>query len=476
MTNLPLEYETISLDEALSFESSTARPVKTFIGQNTGNRTLTLLLSLWDLQEITEVANDPVKHGEQIAQRKLDINHATSIAKYLLKGLLFAAERKNRMQGKPITPEFEEIMAKMGTQPYLSIPPLVASWRDCGPNGTKLRVEPLKIGISEVAAHKIFVSHGSTFWIVDGQHRRKGVQLVYDFFKHILTYRKYPARASLYNEKSKNEIPAAELSVWQDCYDVTRTCHVNLEVHLGLTIEQERQLFHDLNTLGKKVDQNLAHEFDQSNPVNKFITEAIIQDIFESENLSLAEKGDWDETGLTRKELIAINSLLFLNKTNVNGATPALIDPKTKTAQEFWERVVRIENFSAENSKHKTVAAQPVVLKALAKLTFDFVFGKNQEWVTQENADKILRAINSLDFSHQNPMWRYYELNEGERTANGLDGLKDYLPSEADGNRDIGKYDETNSVFRFGAKHNDIHPIIGDMIRWKLGLPSRKKS
>ena len=27
---------------------------------------------------------------------------------------------------------------------------------------------------------------------------------------------------------------------------------------------------------------------------------------------------------------------------------------------------------------------------------------------------------------------------------------------------------------RFGAKHNDIYPIIADMIRWKLALPSRK--
>jgi hypothetical protein len=28
-------------------------------------------------------------------------------------------------------------------------------------------------------------------------------------------------------------------------------------------------------------------------------------------------------------------------------------------------------------------------------------------------------------------------------------------------------------VFRFGAKHNDIYPILGDMIRWQLKLPSR---
>jgi len=27
---------------------------------------------------------------------------------------------------------------------------------------------------------------------------------------------------------------------------------------------------------------------------------------------------------------------------------------------------------------------------------------------------------------------------------------------------------------RFGAKHNDIYPILSDMIRWATGLPSRR--
>ena len=50
-------------------------------------------------------------------------------------------------------------------------------------------------------------------------------------------------------------------------------------------------------------------------------------------------------------------------------------------------------------------------------------------------------------------------------------GLKDYLPI-SEGNRDMGSY--TGPDFRFGAKHNDIFPLIADMIRWKLGLPPRK--
>ena len=71
-------------------------------------------------------------------------------------------------------------------------------------------------------------------------------------------------------------------------------------------------------------------------------------------------------------------------------------------------------------------------------------------------------------------MWRYYTLTDDEISRYNLETLKEYLPEENDGNRDLGNYD-SNNEFRFGAKHNDIFPIIGDMIRWKLNLPKRKK-
>jgi hypothetical protein len=123
--------------------------------------------------------------------------------------------------------------------------------------------------------------------------------------------------------------------------------------------------------------------------------------------------------------------------------------------------------------RQNTVAAQPVVLKALAKLVFDFVFGKNKEWVTEENKQTLLNGISQINFTHENPMWRYYSLHPDEITKYNLENLKDYLPEDSEGNRDLGNFD--NGEFRFGAKHNDIFPIIGNMIRWKLGLPKRRE-
>jgi hypothetical protein len=72
-------------------------------------------------------------------------------------------------------------------------------------------------------------------------------------------------------------------------------------------------------------------------------------------------------------------------------------------------------------------------------------------------------------------MWRYYQMSDEERKNPEISGLSDYLPNggvvTADSNRDVGAYQ--GGVMRFGAKHNDIFPVLADMIRWKLRLPNR---
>ncbi len=469
----------VSLEDALNNQNATGRPFKTFIGVNTGSKTFSLILSLFEVQEFTQVANEQ-SSSPFIAQRKLDMGHAKEIAKYILKGLLFATERKYVAYNKALSPQFNEITNTLGKQPYLSIPPLVASFRNCNPNGTNLKVMPLSTVEGETAAFKIFMNTGDILWVVDGQHRRKAIQLIYEFFNYVLTYKKYPAKDSLYPTKEKKDLTPEELQVWADCFEISKACNVTVEVHLGLEVLQERQLFHDLNNLARKVEKSLALYFDNSNVVNQFIKEVLIEDLFDAEGLVIHEqdKINWQDSGsgLTRKDLVAINAILFLNKTNIHGALPANMFGKEEIARQFWAETIKIKDILSTNSKQLTVAAQPVVIKALAKLVFDFCFGKNKEWVTDENKMKLLNGIKDLDFSHDNPIWRYYDLNESEVTEFGLTGLRDFIPSDTEGfNRDLGKYDAHTNVFRFGAKHNDIYPIVGDMIRWKLGLPKRHK-
>ena len=62
-----------------------------------------------------------------------------------------------------------------------------------------------------------------------------------------------------------------------------------------------------------------------------------------------------------------------------------------------------------------------------------------------------------------------------QRNESGLSALIDYLPIDNEGyNGDMGGFDSTET-FRFGSKHNDIVPLIADIIRWHSKLPGRQK-
>jgi hypothetical protein len=119
------------------------------------------------------------------------------------------------------------------------------------------------------------------------------------------------------------------------------------------------------------------------------------------------------------------------------------------------------------------VLAQPVVVKAVAKLVYDLGFGRRRDATAGEDLERLLQGLSQVNFSHTNPVWRFYELTEQDRIKQKLNGLRDYLPDGGDTNRNIGTFDSQNKWMKFGTRHNDIYPIIGDMIRWMLKLPSR---
>jgi len=264
--------------------------------------------------------------------------------------------------------------------------------------------------------------------------------------------------------------------VWMEALECARSfATVQVELHLGLSIDQERQLFHDLNNLGKKVTRSLSLKFDGSNPITKFIEDVLINELKLKDCES--EQTDWnnDDGALSRRDIVAVNATAFLNKGNVVGATPAIVEPRVETVSHMWSSILGIKDFGKSGAKLKTVAAQPVVLKAIAKVVFDLAFSNRRPDNGDTLLDTFFSRLSSLDFSHNNPMWRYYELGETERNEMGLTGLAAYLPAggevTGDANRDLGSFQ--GGLMRFGAKHNDIFPILSDMIRWRLKLPNR---
>jgi hypothetical protein len=160
----------------------------------------------------------------------------------------------------------------------------------------------------------------------------------------------------------------------------------------------------------------------------------------------------------------------------VKPATSTIVDEREPQVEDLWSAIAHIPGFGEDQARNKTVAAQPVILKALAKITFDLLFSNRRPENGEELFADLLARLSTVDFSHDNPMWRYYQLSDEERLALSLTGLAEYLPDAGadvpEANRDVGAYQ--GGLMRFGAKHNDIYPILADMIRWKLKLPSRR--
>lgn len=461
-----------TLDALSSAGDVNEKPYKVFIGHNLGHRVFTLSIPFRQFKEISDVAND--RQAGPVAQRQLDEAHAKRLAAYMLKGLISAARLRRIATGKPVLEAFDSILRLLGEQPYFSLQPLVCNIRGVSEGGKDIRGVRMEWQ-GETAGFKVFLAERHILWVVDGQHRRHAADLCIDFLETVRQTGRYPSKGAVLFPEKGRVVTEEEMAIWNETYDAARSyATLTVEVHLGLSIDQERQLFHDLNRLGKKVDASLAFQFDGSNPITHFIKNKLISDLGIS--VTEVEAKDWSEdTGaLLLKDVVAVNAIAFLNKGNISGATPVVVEPREAVVQELWQRIAEVPNFGDNRAKEKTVAAQPVVLKALAKITYDLNFSNRRP----ENADDLfkqfLERLADVDFCHTNPMWNIYNLSEGQRVDASLTELAGYLPEEVSGvNRDIGSMQ--GSFIRFGAKHNDIYPLIADMIRWSTGLPSRRE-
>lgn len=457
-------------------ESDTnARPEKVFIGHNLGHRTFMALIPMKDFYSMSKVANERQADGSPATQRPLNEAHATGLAKYILRGLLAAAIEYRKNFGKPRSLVLEQLQHVMGPQTYMSLQPIVANLRTCKPGGDGIEGQRM-VSDGETACYKVYLGQRDMLYVIDGQHRRYAMDLVFEFLAEVRINRKYPRRPKLFDGDLKEQLSADVLEAWDECDEVARGfSKIAVEIHLGLGVQEERQLFHDLNNLAKKVEKSLALKFDSANPANRFIQQELLPDILNWEDVADGDQTNWHkDTGRwTFKDLAATNAILFLNRTSIATATPADVEQKHDVAVQMWSEITQVPGFGEQGAKSKTVLAQPVVVKAISKLVYDLGFGRKRDENSQEALEKLLNQIHLLDFSHGNKVWRYYEMTEQERIKAKLAGLRDYLPDGGNTTRDIGSFDKQNGWMKFGTRHNDIYPIIGDMIRWMLQLPSR---
>lgn len=454
-----------SLDDLLAGTDTVFREHLCLLGSNAGHAVLVVSLPVMDAVDTTTVYNDP-DNQDEAAQRELNEGHANGLCSYIIHAAAAAGIAECERRNQTIPQEWRNALDLMGPQEVFALAPWTANLRGVDRNDQNaVRFEAIaKIG--GVHAVKVWLRASATWSLLDGQHRRAGYERARAFLDFIASTGTYPSgkgRRSFFG--LKGPVPDGMRHFWANAREALLRMTVTVDLHLGLSIAEERQVFADLNNKTRKVATDLSYQFDRANPIVVFIQDELSDFI-----------GAEEEGGLSLTELAGVNAIAFQNKTNVRGAASTQVGERKGTVKSMWEAIRDVDGFGdAETS----VINQIVVQKAIAKLVYDFAFSRSKSEEDAEHLQTLLSTLNDVGFGHDNVLWRYFLLPADQRAPgikqpNSLKGIEAYLLKDDEGkvvDRDIGSFQ--NGRFAFSVKHNDVYPVIADMIRFKLGLPSR---
>ncbi len=428
-------------------------------GINLGSTTMVTTIDLGTFLTQSQVGNDPLK-GE-VTQRKLDMNHARKMGVFIFKGLVSYTMALWKEKGRPIPEEVLAIASYLGEQPYYAWAPIVTSIRDEVRN---IRV----ISVPGVEGELILsLRSNQVIWVVDGQHRRIAWKIVLDYLNQLVRDRKYTKSSGLVPSDLKSISSEETVVFWHEALAYyTERFSITMEVHFGLILDQERQLFHDLNNLQKTVSTSQAQAFDQSNPINIF-THRLREDGL-LDGIEIVEDGrvDWNDKAWMRLDALnAVNARLFLNKTSISGAKPSIVSEREEDAWAFWGAVTKIPGIF---HRDRSVAAQPAMLKSIARVYFELLWGREPEG--KPDAEKFLERLPKIDFSHKNPLWNLPNIKEEELSRYA--GLMDHLP---DNWREKALVDVViEDKIHFSSRHNEVILVLPGIIRYLAKLSPKK--
>lgn len=463
---------------------SQVQTYKALADENLGNMTLKMSLSLRQFVDMSWVANqannsqNEMFRDQPVAQRTLIPAHVKGLAQYTLMGLVNAQFRLMKKQGIEIKPDVAELVTYLPSGPYASMQPIVCHIRDCEFGGKGISIQQINDKYDNpTGVFRVSLTQKHILYVVDGQHRRAGFEQVMDFLRLVNRTYKYPKKGIFMPPGYTDDLMSESIhDFWQKVLESALSrSSIAVEVHLGLNAEQEQQLFVDLNARSKAVGQSFVNSFDHADPINKFINEDLIDSGVVNFTLSDDDQSDWhkDMGQLKRKDIKQICALLFLGKTSSNTATPVIINERRAFGIKFWKTLCSVPGFGSDGARAKTVLQQPVVMKALAKLAHDLGYGTAK--LRDEGALKKLYASISdgtINFGHNEPLWQALLVSSKEREEK-FPGISKYVHVPVGTNLDAGTWDEDNKWVRFGSRHNDIFPRLGDVIRHKLDLGPR---
>jgi hypothetical protein len=135
----------------------------------------------------------------------------------------------------------------------------------------------------------LYLRHGSKLSILDGQHRILALGYVNEqMLKEVrryekkLTALKLKQRRQAESEELKDEVAQAEGLLEQlekRRLDLMET-ELSVQLYVGLTEEEEKQLFGDINSKVQLVSKELGHSFDSTDPLNLVIQQVVDHNIY----------------------------------------------------------------------------------------------------------------------------------------------------------------------------------------------------
>lgn len=440
-------------------------------GYNMGSDTLNVTMTMATFREIALVANEAriISMGdgpEQIAQRQLIPDHAKKLALYILRGLLAGVKKRWTADGKHIPDFLKDLLAELGEGPYQALQPFTANIRNIQDGGLEFENTPAGVILHLHKLQKLFV--------VDGQHRLRAGEIVHDWLNSVTTNLKYPKKGLWIGDTQ--ELTSEEMEVWTAVMTEFGTAFtIDVTVHLNLNAEQERQLFHDLNVLGKKPSAAQALAFDAANPVSKYVTERLAPSGF-VHGLRVVDAGHkksatkLEEPAIYRDDLVNTCAILFRGAFNQSGITPLDVIGSEDYADGFWKAIAKQKEWAVQAWDKVTLLAQPTMLKGMAFLVRSFHNGEEARDKEAAHAKRnaVIQAIadGAVDFTHANPLWRVYLVSQEEREA-AFPGIEDYITPDTI-RRPYGTWDEDAGRLQFGPNTRDIARYLADLVRYQL--------
>jgi hypothetical protein len=365
-----------------------------------------------------------------VTQRPLNKPHAIGMAAFNLSALINYTAKEVEAKGASVPDEVLEVFAHLSPKSYYAWAPLVCSVRT---DFSQVLASQLPTG-----EYSVKLRPDQILWVVDGQHRRKGLEYTRDWLVQMTTERKYPRLKDAFPVGMKN-VGDDALLFWRKALEkFTAEFSVTSEIHFGMTINQEQQLFYFLNDLSRSVPSAIAQAFDKDNAINVF-TRTLVNDLIADGMVSEKGQVDWDDKEWIRLDsLNTINARLLLNHGNIDNAKSSVVAPRLEDGTEFWKAVLSIPNVM---DRSKSVAAQPAMLKAIAKCYYDLKWarGSGRKLLPLDIADKFLAALPSVDFSHGSLQFRGVTKATGSMYPDG--------------------------TWRFAPTHNEIVPILASTLR-----------